>query len=95
MKIHHHPGRILRDKFLNKLEISQQTLCEAISVPISRINEIVRARRRITANTDLRLSKYLGTEEGYWLNLQNLHDLSKERSKLTKKALQIIRHPKV
>ncbi len=70
-----HPGEILQEEFLEPLGLSQNALAKAIDVPANRINEIIRGRRGITADTDLRLSRYLGLSEGYWLRLQNAYDM--------------------
>ncbi len=70
-----HPGEVLLEEFLKPLHISQQALADAIHVPFQRINEIVHGRRSITPSTALRLSKYLGTSPGYWMNLQLRCDL--------------------
>lgn len=70
-----HPGEILKEEFLAELDLSQNELAKAIDVPANRISDIIRARRGITADTDLRLCKYFDLEEGYWLRLQNSYDL--------------------
>ncbi|MCK6418320.1 MAG: HigA family addiction module antitoxin [Alphaproteobacteria bacterium] len=70
-----HPGDILKEEFLDELDLSQNALAQAIAVPANRINEIIRGRRGITADTDLRLCRYFGLSEGYWLRLQNAYDL--------------------
>jgi addiction module HigA family antidote len=66
-----HPGEILLEEFLLPMEISQNYLARDINVPPRRINEIVLGKRSITADTDLRLSRALGTSEGFWLGLHN------------------------
>ncbi len=78
-----HPGEILAEEFLAPLKISQYGLAKDINVPPRRINEIVHGKRSITADTALRLSRYLGLSERFWLNLQSRYDLEveKERSK--------------
>ncbi len=76
-----HPGEILQEEFLEPLGLSQNILAQAIDVPSNRINEIVRGRRRITADTDLRLGWYLDLSEGYWLRLQNTYDIMEARRK--------------
>ena len=68
-------GEILREEFLKPLNISANALSIAIGVPASRIHEIVRERRRISADTSLRLSLYFGNNAQFWLNLQNQYDL--------------------
>ena len=77
-----HPGEILLEEFLEPLEISQYRLAKDISVPPRRINEIVHGLRAITANTALRLSRYFGTSERFWLNLQTRYDLEVEKDLL-------------
>ena len=70
-----HPGEILQDEFLEPLGLSQNALAQAIGVPSNRINELVRGRRGVSADTDLRLSRYFRLSNGYWLRLQNSHDM--------------------
>lgn len=74
-----HPGDILAVEFLEPLGLSQNALAKAIDVPANRINEIIRGRRGITADTDVRLARYFGLSEGYWLRLQNAYDLMEAR----------------
>ncbi len=78
-----HPGEILNQEFLQPLSVSQYRLAKDISVPPSRINAIVNGRRSITANTALRLARYFGTTECFWLNLQAQYDIQVERDRLT------------
>lgn len=75
-----HPGEILLEEFLKPLNISQNALAKDIGVSPRRINEIVQGKRSITADTDLRLSRALGTSEGFWLGLQIDYDLEERRS---------------
>jgi len=77
-----HPGEILLEEFLVPMEISQYRLAKDISVSPRRINEIVHGQRSITADTALRLSRYFGTSERFWLNLQTGYDLEVERDRL-------------
>ncbi|MDP2470855.1 MAG: HigA family addiction module antitoxin [Candidatus Palauibacterales bacterium] len=77
-----HPGEVLLEEFLEPMEISQYRLAKDISVPPRRINEIVHGKRSITADTALRLSRYFGTSEKFWLNLQTGYDLEVERDRL-------------
>ena len=77
-----HPGEILMEEFLEPLEVSQNRLAVAIGVPPRRINEIVHGKRRITADTALRLAHYFGTTDRFWLNLQTRYDLEVEKDKL-------------
>ncbi len=77
-----HPGEILLEEFLGPMGISQYRLAKDISVPARRINEIVHGTRSISANTALRLSKYFGTSERFWMNLQTRFDLEVEKDRL-------------
>lgn len=77
-----HPGEILLEEFLNPLGLSQYRLAQRISVPPRRINEIVHGKRSVTANTALRLSRFFGTSERFWLNLQIRYDLEVEKERL-------------
>ncbi|MEX2282121.1 MAG: HigA family addiction module antitoxin [Gemmatimonadota bacterium] len=77
-----HPGEVLLADFLRPLELSQYRLAHDISVPPRRINEIVHGNRAITADTALRLARYFGTSERFWLNLQARYDLEIERDRL-------------
>ena len=77
-----HPGEILSEEFLKPLKISQYRLAKEISVPAPRINEIVLGKRAITADTALRLSKYFGLSERFWMNLQARFDLETEKDNL-------------
>jgi len=78
-----HPGEILMEEFLEPLGISQYRLAKDISVPPRRINEIVHGKRSITADTALRLARYFGTTERFWLNLQIRFDLEVEKNRLS------------
>ena len=77
-----HPGEVLMGEFLEPLQISQNRLAAAIGVPPRRINEIVHGKRRITADTALRLARYFGTTDRFWLNLQTYYDLEVEKDQL-------------
>jgi len=77
-----HPGEILAEEFLKPLKVSQYRLAKDINVPARRINEIVHGKRSITADTALRLSRYFGLSERFWLNLQSRYDLEAEKDKL-------------
>lgn len=74
-----HPGEILREDFLKPLGLSANKLALELHVPATRIGEIVNERRRITAETALRLARYFKTNPEFWLNLQNFYDLECER----------------
>ena len=77
-----HPGEILMEEFLEPLGISQYRLAKNISVPPRRINEIVHGKRSITADTALRLARFFGTTDRFWLNLQVRYDLEVEKDRL-------------
>ncbi|MHB1535551.1 MAG: HigA family addiction module antitoxin [Acidimicrobiales bacterium] len=77
-----HPGEVLQEEYLTPLGITQHRVAVAIGVPPRRINEIVHGKRRISANTALRLARYFGTTEGFWINLQSHYDLEAERARL-------------
>lgn len=77
-----HPGEILLEEFLEPMGLSQYRLAKGLSVPPRRINEIVHGKRRITADTALRLARFFGTSESLWLNLQSRYDLEVERDRL-------------
>ncbi|MGE0454642.1 MAG: HigA family addiction module antitoxin [Vicinamibacteria bacterium] len=83
-----HPGEILLEDFLKPLGLTQYRLAKATRVPPRRINEIVHGARGITADTALRLARFFGTSEQFWLNLQNRYDLEKERDRLGRRLLQ-------
>lgn len=84
-----HPGEILLEEFIGPLGISQNKLARDIDVPPRRINEIVHALRAITADTDLRLSRALGTSEGFWLALQADYDLEERKNKIRRQLQKI------
>ncbi len=77
-----HPGEILLEEFLEPMAISQYRLAKDITVSARRINEIVHGMRAITADTALRLARYFGTSERFWLNLQTRFDLEVEKDRL-------------
>jgi antitoxin HigA-1 len=77
-----HPGEILLEEFLVPLEISQYRLAKDVNVPPRRINEIIHGKRAVTVDTDLRLSRALGTSEGYWIGLQKDYDLEEHKEKI-------------
>lgn len=74
-----HPGEVLREDFMKPLGLSVHKLALELHVPATRIGEIVHERRRITAETALRLARYFKTNAEFWLNLQNFYDLERER----------------
>ena len=73
-----HPGEILLEEFLKPLEISAYRLSKEISIPQTRISQIIKGNRRITADTALRLSKFFGTSAKFWLGLQDDFDIEQE-----------------
>ena len=77
-----HPGEILLEDFLRPSGLSQYRLAKGLSVPPRRINEIVLGKRAITADTALRLARFFGTSDRFWLNLQSAYDLDVERDRL-------------
>ena len=87
-----HPGEILLEEFLKAMGISQYRLSQGIGVPARRINEIVHGKRSITADTALRLARYFGTSERFWMNLQSRYDLEVEKDKLGRRLEKEV-HP--
>lgn len=88
-----HPGEVLLEEFLIPMGISQNKLSREIGVSPRRINEIVHGKRRITADTALRLSRYFGTSASLWLDLQNDYDLEEEEKRIGDKSdLEIHTH---
>jgi len=79
-----HPGEMLREEFLIPLGITQNALALRIRVPATRIGEIIHGKRAITPDTALRLARFFGNSPEFWLNLQQMHDLSKARLELRK-----------
>jgi antitoxin HigA-1 len=77
-----HPGEILAEEYLAPLGVTQHKLAVSIGVPPRRINEIVHGKRRISADTALRLARFFGTSERFWMNLQGRYDLEVERDRL-------------
>ena len=77
-----HPGEILDVEFLQPMGITQYRLAKSISVSPRRINEIIKGSRSVTANTALRLARFFGTSDRFWLNLQSSYDLETERDRL-------------
>lgn len=77
-----HPGEMLREEFLAPLGLSQNALALKIRVPATRIGDIIHGRRGITPDTALRLARFFGNSPEFWLNLQQMHDLSKARLEL-------------
>jgi addiction module HigA family antidote len=83
------PGELLREEFLIPMAISQYRLAKEIGVPAQRIGEIVAGKRAVTADTDLRLCRFFGLSNGYWLRAQAAHDTEVAESVLAKKLVKI------
>ncbi|MFM2044419.1 MAG: hypothetical protein RLY86_2995 [Pseudomonadota bacterium] len=81
-RIQSHPGEILREEFMVPHGLSGHALALALRVPATRIGEILRGRRAVTADTALRLARYFGTTPQFWMNLQQAHDLSRAQAEL-------------
>jgi len=77
-----HPGEILNEEFLEPFGVSQYRLAKAIDVPQTRIGEIIAGRRSVTADTALRLARFFGTSEHFWMNLQAGYDAARARDEL-------------
>jgi antitoxin HigA-1 len=78
-----HPGQILREEFLKPAGISVYKLAKRLGVPAPRMNDIVLEKRGISADTAVRLSRFLGTTEQFWLNLQDAYDVNRAKEKIT------------
>ncbi len=86
-----HPGKILFEEFLEPMNISQYRLAKDISVPPRRINEIVKEKRGITADTALRLSRYFGTSPEFWMNLQDHYELELQQEVLADRLVNEVK----
>jgi addiction module HigA family antidote len=84
-----HPGDILKHEFLAEIGLSQNALADALGVPRNRIHAIINGTRDISADTDLRLAKFFGLTEGYFLRLQNSFDTLEAKRKIAKQVAQI------
>ena len=87
-----HPGEILKEEFLNEIGVSQTQLAQAIGVRGNRIHAIVNGTRDITADTDLRLCKFFGLTEGYFLRLQNAYDTLEAKRQIAREVAKIKRY---
>jgi addiction module HigA family antidote len=87
-----HPGEILKEEFLNEIGVSQNQLAQAIGVPGNRIHAIINGTRDITADTDLRLCKFFGLTEGYFLRLQNAYDTLEAKRLIAREVAKIKRY---
>ena len=86
-----HPGEVLSEDFLQPLGLTQYRLAKSLSVPPRRINEIVHGKRAVTADTALRLARFFGTSERFWLNLQTGFELEVERDRLRHRLSREVR----
>ena len=84
-----HPGEILQEEFLRPMGLSQNQVAIAIGVPARRINEIVLGKRRLTADTALRLGAFFGMDAQFWINLQSHYDLEIARDKLGERLSEV------
>ena len=85
-----HAGDVLKAEFLDELNLSQNSLAKSIGVPANRISAIVNGTRRVTADTDLRLCKYFGLSEGFWLRLQNTYETMEAKRLISPQIAQIL-----
>jgi antitoxin HigA-1 len=88
-----HPGKILREEFMEPVGLSAYALAKALGVPLPRVNDIVREKRSISPEMAVLLSAYFGTSDGYWINLQAHFDLEMAKDKVGKQAARISPHP--
>lgn len=86
-----HPGEVLLEDFLRPLGLTQYRLAKSLSVPPRRINEIVLGKRAVSADTALRLARFFGTSDRFWLNLQTSYDLDVERDRLAGRLVKEVR----
>jgi antitoxin HigA-1 len=86
-----HPGEILREEFMRPMSLSSNALAKALGVTTARINEIVRERRGVSADTALRLARYFGTDAQSWMNLQQRYDLEFAKDELGSALMKISR----
>jgi antitoxin HigA-1 len=77
-----HPGEVLKEEFLKPLGVTAYRLAKSTKIPLTRISEIIKGRRRVTADTALRLSTFFGNSPRFWLGLQNDFDLEEEEAKI-------------
>ena len=84
-----HPGEVLLEEFLKPMSISAYRLAKETNLPQTRISEIVKGKRRVTADTALRLSKFFGTTPQFWLGLQNDYDLEEQQEILADELARI------
>ncbi len=84
-----HPGELLREEFLAPMGVTPYRLAKDIGVPVQRVHELVHERRGVSADTALRLSRYFGMSEGYWMNAQKHYELEVEKDRLGEKLQEI------
>ena len=89
MRIRTHPGEVLREEFMAPLGLSANALAMALHVPVTRISEIIKERRGVTADTAARLARYFGTTARFWLNMQSSYELSVVESAKAKELSKI------
>lgn len=89
-----HPGEVLQEEFLIPMKISAYRLSKDIDIPRTRVSEIIKGRRRLTADTCLRLSKYFGNSAQFWMGLQSEYDIEEAQNRF-KAALLLIKKPGV
>jgi addiction module HigA family antidote len=89
-----HPGEILLEEFLAPMELSQNALARGLGVPPRRINEIVQRKRRVTADTALRLARYFGNSAEFWLGLQMDYELDVESDRLGSRLSREVKSPR-
>ena len=85
-----HPGEVLQEEFLTPFNVTAYRLAKDTHIPQTRISEILKGRRRITADTALRFSKYFGTSAIFWIGLQNDYDLEAEKSRIETDLTSIV-----
>lgn len=90
-----HPGEILKEEFLEPLQISAYKLSKDLNIPQTRVSQILKGKRRITADTALRLSQYFGNSAKFWLGLQDDYDIEEERSQKSSEFERIKRNKEV
>ena len=88
-----HPGKVLREEFMEPVGITAYALAKALHVPLPRVNDIVREKRSISPEMAVLLSTYFGTSDSYWINLQGHYDLVVAKDRVAKQAARIQPHP--
>lgn len=88
-----HPGKILREEFMEPVSLTAYALAKSLDVPLPRVNDIVREKRAISPEMAVLLSAYFGTSDGYWINLQAHYDLEMAKDRVRKHAARIHPHP--